>query len=214
MDQDIFLRGYVDVMTEASQCVALSTGVRPFDIVLVSGAKRGLKALALASMLRGNGMLYLWEPYERQRHHIADSVRRGGVAELVEVLPNINAAMRIKADVVLVDALCSTTGAVVHHPSLRWKLDEAHIRETLVQQQRSDLQNAARAVSPGGILVYSTCSLLSWENEEVADWFEQSFADEFEPLPFDKSNSNRRVLLPHVHGVDGTFICRWKRKGE
>lgn len=166
-------------------------------------------------MLRGNGMIYLWEPYLRQHFQLRDAIRRGQAQDLTEVLPNVNAAMRIKADVVLVDALCSNTGALAHHPSLRWAKNATHVTETLVPQQRTDLSNAARAVSPGGVLVYSTCSLLAEENQGVAEWFDETFKEEFEPLPFDKTGGpvgNRRVLLPHVHGVDGTFVARWRRK--
>lgn len=213
MDQGVFKLGYVDLINEASQCVTLSTGAKPYDIVLVFGAKKGLKALALASMMRNNGMIYLWEPYERQHAHIAETIRRGLVEDVVELLPNVNAAMRLKADVVLVDALCSNTGALSHHPSMRWSKNETHVMDVLVPRQKDDLASAARAVAPGGVLVYSTCSLLAEENEQVADWFEQEFSHEFEPLSFDKSPSgNRRLLLPNIHGVDGTFIARWKRK--
>jgi len=214
-EQDIYKLGYVDLMNEASQCVALSTGAKPYDIVLLYGARKGVKALALASMLRGNGMIYLWEPYLRQLFQLNEAIRRGQATDLMEVLPNVNAAMRIKADVVLVDALCSNTGALAHHPSMRWLKNETWVVESLVPQQKNDLQNAARAVSPGGVLLYSTCSLLACENQEVVDWFDETFADEFESLPFDKTGGpggNRRALLPHVHGVDGTFIARWRRK--
>jgi len=114
-------------MNEASQCVVLSTGAKPYDIVLLHGARKvssvlppsfpplfpwsrsieegekkaggqaggvltnanaihpthtpyivqGAKALALASMLRGNGMIYLWEPYLRQHFQLRDAIRRG-----------------------------------------------------------------------------------------------------------------------------------------
>ena len=138
--------GYVDLMNEASQCVALSTGAKPYDIVLLYGARKGAKALALASMLRGNGMIYLWEvrppthppttiphfnrrllnhppthpplqqPYLRQHYQLREAIKRCQAQDLMEVLPNVNAAMRLKADVVLVDAMCSNTGALAHHP--------------------------------------------------------------------------------------------------
>jgi 16S rRNA (cytosine967-C5)-methyltransferase len=199
-------------MNEASQCVVLSTGAKPYDIVLIFGAKKGTKALAFNSLIRGNGMIYLWEPFERQWAQISEALRRGRIEDQAEVLPNLDAAMRIKADVVLVDALCSNTGALSHHPSLRWSKNETWALEVLPAQQRRDLANAAKAVSPGGVLVYSTCSVLPQENEEVAEWFEKTHGDEFEPLSFDKNPTGMRRLLPHVHGLDGTFIARWRRK--
>lgn len=211
---DLFLRGDVDVMNEASQCVTLSTGVKPYDISLIWGGKRGTKAVAMCNMLRGNGMIYVYEQYDRQISQIAGSIKRLGADLYVETLPGKNAAKRIKADVVLVDPICSNTGALNHHPSMRWAKEEETVVESLVEQQKQWLSDAAQAVSPGGVLVYSTCSLLQCENEDVADWFEENYGHEFEPFTFDKNlvTGNRRLFLPNVHGLEGTFIARWKRK--
>ena len=213
-DLDMFTRGDVDVMNEASQCVTLSTGVKPYDISLIWGGKRGTKAVAMCNMLRGHGMIYVFEDYERQVNQIAGSIKRMKADLFVETLPGKNAAKRIKADVVLVDPICSNTGTLNHHPSLRWAKDEKHVVESLVEQQKQWLSDAAQAVSPGGVLVYSTCSILQCENEDVADWFEENYGYEFEPFTFDKSipTGNRRLFLPHVHGLEGTFIARWRRR--
>jgi len=211
---DMFLRGDVDVMNEASQCVTLSTGVKPYDISLVWGGKRGTKAVAMTNLLRGHGMIYVYEDYDRQLAQIAGSIKRMNSDLFVEPLPGKNAAKRIKADVVLVDPICSNTGTLNHHPSMRWAKEEEMVVESLVEQQKQWLSDASQAVSPGGVLVYSTCSLLKCENEEVADWFEENYGYDFEPYTFDKNvpTGNRRLFLPHVHGLEGTFIARWRRR--
>lgn len=136
-------------------------------------------------------------------------------------------------DAVLVDAPCSSTGVLRRRPSQRWDLTEKQIFQELPDLQLEILEKAASFVNEnGGKLVYSTCSLLSEENECVVRKFERSslFLDQgFEPWEFvpimsndkveyDKDrdgvsnkNSHMLTLLPSETGSDGFFIARWKR---
>ena len=59
--------------------------------------------------------------------------------------------------------------------------------------------------------MYATCAINRKENEDVVDWFIDEFNSTFEPWPFENYGSNRRALLPHIHGTDGFFIARWRR---
>ena len=129
------------------------------------------------------------------------------------------------ADVVLVDAPCSSLGVLRRHPSLRWQLDEKQV-ESFPQVQLDILLQASDFVREGGTLVYATCSLDAAENTGVAQAFEAS-KPQFSPLPFPAdfpglcewprgsgdgcSVRGRRWLVPHVHGSDGFFIARWCR---
>jgi 16S rRNA (cytosine967-C5)-methyltransferase len=70
-------------------------------------------------------------------------------------------------DRVLVDAPCSGTGTLAHNPEIKWRLREDHLAELHARQTRI-LENAKRVLKPGGLLVYSTCSLEPEENEDVA----------------------------------------------
>jgi 16S rRNA (cytosine967-C5)-methyltransferase len=70
-------------------------------------------------------------------------------------------------DRVLVDAPCSGTGTLAHNPEIKWRLREEHFAE-LNKRQTRILENARAVLRPGGLLVYSTCSLEPEENENVA----------------------------------------------
>jgi 16S rRNA (cytosine967-C5)-methyltransferase len=70
-------------------------------------------------------------------------------------------------DRILVDAPCSGTGTLAHNPEIKWRLREEHLAELSARQCRI-LENAKRVLRPGGLLVYSTCSLEPEENEGVA----------------------------------------------
>ena len=82
--------------------------------------------------------------------------------------------------------------------------------------QTALLDNAARYVAPGGVLVYSTCTILPEENEQVTEAFLQAHP-EFErtaftlPLPIGTCDG-QLTLWPQRHGTDGFYICRMRRK--
>jgi 16S rRNA C967 or C1407 C5-methylase (RsmB/RsmF family) len=211
---ELFERGHFDIMNEASQCSVLASGANPWDIVLMYGSKTGVKAHAMASLMRENGMVYCFEEYERQVHQLKSRIERFGTNEVMEIIPDVNAARRIRADLVFVDAICSNSGVFNHHPSIRYRKQEEDLYQTFIPKQKEMLMNAATAVTPGGLLVYTTCSLFREENEDIAEWFANSEAGaDFEPEPFD-AKGHMRLFAPHIHGstMDGTFLCRWRRK--
>lgn len=130
-------------------------------------------------------------------------------------------------DAVLVDAPCSSTGVIRRKPSQRWNITKTQVKEILPQLQLDILEKAATFVSPnGGKLVYSTCSLLQEENEDVARRFEQSKLGEgFKGWNFETNNVSlanndcidEKTSLRHTLTIlpsedsDGFFIARWKR---
>ena len=88
--------------------------------------------------------------------------------------------------------------------------------ERLPVIQLDILRNLSRYVRPGGILLYSTCTILKRENEGVVDAFLQEHK-EFQPEEFQipeeigGSMQSSLTLLPHIHGTDGFFICKLRR---
>jgi 16S rRNA (cytosine967-C5)-methyltransferase len=118
-------------------------------------------------------------------------------------------------DRVLVDAPCSGTGTLRHNPEIRWRISAADIKQ-LAGRQRHLLLNAAKAVKPGGRLVYSTCSVETEENEEVIEaWLEShpTFDRIQLPLPLELlTESGAARTWPHRQGTDGFFIAVFERK--
>lgn len=118
---------------------------------------------------------------------------------------------------VLLDAPCAGTGTLRRHPDGRWRVNPAELQSLQSLQQRL-LEGASNAVAPGGMLVYSTCSLEPEENEEQVERFLKSHPD-FRlappPVDFDSEflNGDFLQLLPQRHGVDGAFAARMERTG-
>ncbi|MFI5245742.1 MAG: RsmB/NOP family class I SAM-dependent RNA methyltransferase, partial [Gemmatimonadales bacterium] len=126
------------------------------------------------------------------------------------------AAAIAPVDAVLVDAPCTGTGTFRRHPDARWRLTPVDIA-ALAATQKSILHAAASTVAPGGLLVYSTCSLEPEENDAQVETFLASHPD-FSPEPPPEGSVPAAVLdagclrvLPHRHGTDGAFAARMRR---
>lgn len=120
-------------------------------------------------------------------------------------------------DAVLIDVPCTGTGTFRRHPDARWRLRISDLA-IMGALQRSILAAAATVVRPGGLLIYSTCSLEPEENDAQIENFLGANADwSLEPppsgaVPASVLDAGRLRVLPHVHGVDGAFAARLRRK--
>lgn len=135
------------------------------------------------------------------------------------------------ADMVLVDAPCSSTGVLRRRPSQRFQLKEDEIRNRFPALQLSILSEASKLVKVGGTLVYATCSICAFENEQVVARFEDSSSHDkgdgvlWRPLNFASNQDKEKQeqpsvpdvgrycnLLPiHTDGSDGFFMAQWTR---
>ena len=117
-------------------------------------------------------------------------------------------------DAVIVDAPCSGLGIIRKKSDTRYK--KADDLFTLPVIQAAILDNAAAYVRPGGTLIYSTCTILPEENQQVTDDFLAQHSDFFMDsfaLPAPVGQTDGRVTLwPQRHGTDGFYICRMKRR--
>ncbi len=119
-------------------------------------------------------------------------------------------------DAVLVDVPCTGTGTFRRHPDARWRLRMSDFA-VLGELQRAILRAAATAVKPGGLLIYSTCSLELEENDDQIDSFlsvHPEFTLEAPPLgavPASVLDGALLRVLPHLHGTDGAFAARLRR---
>jgi 16S rRNA (cytosine967-C5)-methyltransferase len=118
-------------------------------------------------------------------------------------------------DVVIADVPCSGYGIIRKKPDIRYKDPDTMLE--LPALQLAILNNQATYVKPGGLLLYSTCTLLQRENEDVVAAFLESHPEfTLEPLPlsevFPKNESGMLALVPGEYDTDGFFISRLRRK--
>jgi 16S rRNA (cytosine967-C5)-methyltransferase len=172
--------GLVLVTDAAAQLPARALSPRPGGLVVDLAAGRGTKTgeiQALAVARGGAARLLALDVHPFKTALLAERMAQLGVPGVVAAtadaldLGSLRSALGgEQADAVLVDAPCSGSGALRRHPEKRWRLAEADIPR-LAGLQRAMLENAAWLVRPGGLVVYSTCSILRGENDEVVSSF-------------------------------------------
>jgi 16S rRNA (cytosine967-C5)-methyltransferase len=114
-----------------------------------------------------------------------------------------------RADRVLVDAPCSGLGVLARRPDARWRIAADDVGRLAILQ-RELLQEARRLVRPGGLLVYSVCTLTAAETAGVDNWIASEHSD-LKPVPladpWEPVGRGWR-LLPQTHGTDGMYVLR------
>ena len=172
--------------------------------------------------MNNQGIIVARDIYDYKLHMIQDTAKRLGI-NIIET-ENKDATLQDKnsiekADKILIDAPCSGLGIIRKKPDIKFQKTRKDIQK-LVVLQREILKNSWQYVKPGGILVYSTCTITSEENIENILWFTQHYPfvlediSNFLPSTLQDENTKKGYLqlYPHLHQTDGFFIARLRRK--
>ncbi len=224
----LYRDGLIEVQDEGSQLVARLVAPRRGEMVVDFCAGAGGKTLALGALMRSTGRIYAFDIHARRLAGLGPRLARSGLSNVHPAAIASENDPRVKRlagkiDRVLVDAPCSGTGTLRRNPDLKWRVDEQELPR-LNEVQRAVLAGAARLLKPGGRLVYSTCSILAQENEQLVANF-LSDQPQFEvldgaqillaqgiTLDFASRFSPWFVMLPHLHGSDGFFAAVLERR--
>lgn len=222
----LFIDGKITVQDESSMLVAKILDPKPGEQILDVCAAPGGKTTHIAQCMNNDGRILAWDIHEHKTGLIRENAKRLGIG-IIETERNDALIPMEKAKGcfhrVLVDAPCSGTGIVRRKPDIKWQRKQEDI-VNLIEIQRGILYNSSRYVVPGGVLVYSTCSLDSRENEQIVhDFLNEN--PEFETTSLasvvpgalkDKGEIQKGMLhlYPHMDETDGFFIARLKRKEE
>ncbi len=210
--------GLCQVQDESSMQVAHVLDPQPGERIIDCCAAPGGKTTHIAALMKNEGHILAGDLYEHKLQRIEDNAARLGVKIIKTRLMDARETGRLfpgQADRVLVDAPCSGLGVLRRKPDARWNKSLEEIRE-LPPLQLAILSSAAEALRPGGVLVYSTCTILQEENEAVVKAFLETHpAFSLEQtgafLPGKKREDQMVRLLPTVDGTDGFFIARLKK---
>lgn len=214
-----FQDGLFYVQDPASRLAIRTAGAAPGMRMLDCCAAPGGKSFAAAIAMENQGEIISCDLHPHKKKLIQAGADRLGLNIIKPVTADgkqFRTEWENSFDVVLVDAPCSGLGVIRKKPDIRYKEPEPLAELPAIQLEI--LTNAARYVRPGGVLVYSTCTLLTRENEGIVRSFlgnNSSFTTEaFElPDPVGTVDEGMVTLWPHRHGTDGFFISKM-RKGE
>lgn len=213
-----FQAGKFLVQDPAARLVSLAADVRPGQKLLDVCAAPGGKSFSAAFAMEDRGGILACDLHENKLKRIREGAARLGLGCIRTAAADgrrRNPEWVGAFDTVLVDAPCSGLGIIRKKPDTRYK--KADDLFTLPVVQAAILDNAAAYVRPGGILIYSTCTVLPEENEQVTDAFlaehPEFFRESFVlPRPVGETGG-QLTLWPQRHGTDGFYICRMRRQG-
>ncbi len=216
-----FLAGNFSIQSESSMMVCLAVGARRGMQVLDCCAAPGGKTCYLSELMGDTGRVQAWDVHDHRVKLIAAQQKRLGLENIRPILRDAakyREDLDRRMDAVLLDAPCSGLGVLAEKPDIKLRVTEESVRE-LCELQGKLLETVSRYVKPGGILVYSTCSLLKEENEDqVRAFLERHPEFTAEKLPETIPEKYRQQegmglqLLPYRDGVEGFYLCRMRRK--
>ena len=178
---------------------------QPGEAILDLCSAPGGKATSMAERMANRGFILAVDRYPPRLKTLKQNVRRLGITCVHPLAADARfLTLNRLFDRVLIDAPCSGLGILSHHPDLRWRRRESDIR-VLARLQRALLNRAARFVSPGGVLAYSTCTLEPEENEHLVEAFLRDHPHFHLARPY-------LQRLPHQTGGDGVFAACMQRR--
>lgn len=186
--------------------------------VLDCCAAPGGKSFAAAIAMRGRGTVTSCDVYAHKTALIAAGAARLGLENIHATLVDATVFRPEwggRFDVLLCDVPCSGYGIIRKKPDIRYK----SVRRTadLPALQMKILENQAKYVRPGGLLLYSTCTLVRRENEDIVAQFLQNNGEYIAealplPAPFAENGCTSLALVPGQYDTDGFFIAALRRK--
>lgn len=214
-----FQVGLFHVQDFSAQLTCEIVAAKPGQTVIDCCAAPGGKSFTLAQAVGENGQVYSFDLYEGRVGLIQKGAERLGLSNITARAADMTAppADLPKADRVLCDVPCSGFGVIRRKPEIRYKdLDEA---KALPPLQYEILSRAAELVKPGGVLVYSTCTLNHRENGKIAEQFLAEHPD-FAPHKIDLAGVTRVIdepehhltMMPFSGASDGFFAAAFVRK--
>ncbi|CDE90739.1 sun protein [Clostridium sp. CAG:389] len=202
-----FKDGFFTIQDLSAGQTAKILDPRPVEMVLDACSAPGGKTTYLAELMENKGKIKAWDIHEHRTKLVEQNANRLGINIIetqVKDATQYDKNLDEKFDKILLDVPCLGIGVIKRKPDIKWQRKPEDIEEiTLIQ--RKILENCSKYLKKGGTLVYSTCSILKEENEEIVIKFLS------ENKQFEIDGENMVNILPNKE-KDGFFICKIYRK--
>ena len=222
INSNLYKDGYFSIQDESSQIVSLILDPKAGQTVLDACGAPGTKTNHIAELMKNKGTIICCDINNKRLRLVNNDMKRLG-STIVQTInadaKDLTFNYKIKFDKILVDAPCSGLGTIKKNPDLKWNKNMDDINN-LSSIQIGILNNVSRLVKTGGIVVYSVCTLMKEENEQVCEEFlntNKNFnIDNNLPMKYEKIN---RLLdrngyfssLKYLDHMDGFFIARFRK---
>ncbi len=214
-----YIEGNITIQDEAAGLSSFVLAPKEGEIVLDACSAPGGKTTYLAELMHNKGKIVAWDIYEERLKQVEQNAKRLGI-DIIQT--EVHDATKLKEeyvekfDKILLDVPCLGLGVIRRKPDIKWNRQESDIEE-IANIQYNILKTCSKYLKNNGVLVYSTCSMLKEENNEIIEKFikDENFEivniDEQIPNEFSKITINKMVQFLPSQNHDGFFITMLKK---
>ena len=222
-----FRQGLFTIQDETAGLIPIILEPDKTDVILDTCSSPGGKTTYLAEMMKNEGKIEAWDIHEHRTKLVKNTAKRLGITNIetkVNDATIYNENYKEKFDKVLLDVPCLGIGVLKRKPDIKWQKNKEDIKE-ITKIQKQILENCSQYLKKGGELVYSTCSILKEENENIINEFIKKHENfitkkinikENDKIQnknfFEKYKNNSDYLQVYQNDkTDGFFICKLKK---
>ena len=200
---ELFKEGFFTVQDASAGLTAIVLNPQENEEILDACSAPGGKTTYIAELMHNKGKIEAWDIYEHRTKLVEKNAKRLGINIIQTDVKNsaeYEEKYKEKFDKILLDVPCMGIGVIKRKPDIKWQRKKEDIEE-ISHLQRKILENCSKYLKRGGYLVYSTCSILKEENEDVVN-------------DFIKNNSDFEIVKNGLFNIkpdkekDGFFICK------
>ena len=204
---DLFKNGYFTIQDFSAGLTAKILNPKPDELVLDACSAPGGKTTYMAELMKNKGKIEAWDIHEHRTKLVEKNARRLGITIIetqVKDASIYDESLNEKFDKILLDVPCLGIGVIKRKPDIKWQRKIEDIQE-ITDIQKAILEICSKYLKKGGDLVYSTCSILKEENEDIISEFLKNNID------FEIDKNNNFNIVPNQE-KDGFYICKLHKK--
>ncbi len=222
INSELYNKGYFSIQDESSQLVSIILDPKPGETILDSCSAPGTKSNHIAEIMKNRGSVVSCDINKERLNLVQQDFKRLKNSIIVTRCSDARDMViddNIQFDRILVDAPCSGLGTIKNNPDIKWKKNADDIVQ-LSSIQLEILNNVSRYLKTGGTLVYSVCTLMREENEQVCELFlKQNTKFSIDSTVSNKYEKINRLLdrngyfssLNELDKMDGFFIAKFQK---
>ncbi|MEO0123611.1 MAG: 16S rRNA (cytosine(967)-C(5))-methyltransferase RsmB [candidate division WOR-3 bacterium] len=212
INNSLLKQGFISIHDEAQGMICKLVDPKPNERIVDVCSAPGSKTTYIAELMNNQGIIVASEVSSTRLKLVVENAERLGINIIKYVLADGRRYQLKDFDKVLVDAPCTNSGVIAKRPEVKERVNKK-VLARLSNLQFNLLVNAASFLKVGGSIIYSTCSILPRENEEIIERFlNENKNFELEPAKeFVSSADSYLKILPGFHNTDGIFAARLKR---
>ena len=225
-----FRQGLFTIQDETAGLIPIILNPNKTDVILDACSSPGGKTTYLAEMMKNQGIIEAWDIHEHRTKLVENTARRLGITNIetkVNDATIYDEKYKEKFDKILLDVPCLGLGVLKRKPDIKWQKSKEDVEE-ITKTQKQILENCSQYLKKGGELIYSTCSILKEENENIINDFlkvHENFYKEKINIEENKKIKNKEFFKKYITNdnclqvyqnkeTDGFFICKLKKSNK